>query len=90
MPSPVSSVHQQTASHQHGIGTETPKEKKPTVLETHGYYLGKTIGSGSYATVRVSGAFLPEVAQQLGILRLNLFSSTTRWRTVRGMMVTWL
>lgn len=28
-------------------------EKKLTVLETHGYALGKTIGSGSYATVKV-------------------------------------
>lgn len=27
--------------------------KKQTVLESHGYILGKTIGSGSYATVRV-------------------------------------
>ena len=27
--------------------------KKQTVLESHGYVLGKTIGSGSYATVRV-------------------------------------
>lgn len=58
MPSPVSSAHQPAATsqatHAHGIGSETPKDKKPTVLETHGYYLGKTIGSGSYATVRVS------------------------------------
>lgn len=28
-------------------------EKKLTVLETHGYALGKTIGAGSYATVKV-------------------------------------
>lgn len=28
-------------------------EKKLTVLETHGYTLGKTIGTGSYATVKV-------------------------------------
>lgn len=58
MPSPVSSAHQPAttsqATHAHGIGIETQKDKKPTVLETHGYYLGKTIGSGSYATVRVS------------------------------------
>nr|XP_015837577.1 PREDICTED: testis-specific serine/threonine-protein kinase 4 isoform X1 [Tribolium castaneum] len=28
--------------------------KKQTVLESHGYILGKTIGSGSYATVRMA------------------------------------
>lgn len=28
-------------------------EKKLTVLESHGYTLGKTIGAGSYATVKV-------------------------------------
>lgn len=28
-------------------------EKKLTVLESHGYCLGKTIGAGSYATVKV-------------------------------------
>lgn len=27
--------------------------KKATVLETHGYALGKNIGQGSYATVKV-------------------------------------
>lgn len=30
-----------------------PDERKTTVLETHGYKLGKTIGTGSYATVKV-------------------------------------
>ncbi|XP_076680823.1 testis-specific serine/threonine-protein kinase 3 [Andrena cerasifolii] len=30
------------------------KSKKLTVLETHGYTLGKTIGAGSYATVKVA------------------------------------
>ncbi|KOC61080.1 Testis-specific serine/threonine-protein kinase 4 [Habropoda laboriosa] len=29
-------------------------EKKLTVLETHGYTLGKTIGAGSYATVKIA------------------------------------
>lgn len=54
--SPLSSVNHAATSHTHGVGvgTEVPKEKKPTVLESHGYYLGNTIGSGSYATVRVS------------------------------------
>lgn len=28
-------------------------DKKLTVLESHGYILGKTIGAGSYATVKV-------------------------------------
>lgn len=32
---------------------DEPIEKKQTVLETHGYSLGKTIGTGSYATVKV-------------------------------------
>ena len=27
--------------------------KKPTILETHGYRVGQTIGSGSYANVKV-------------------------------------
>lgn len=35
-------------------GVETKTERKLTVLETHGYVLGRTIGSGSYATVKVS------------------------------------
>lgn len=32
---------------------EAKAERKLTVLETHGYVLGRTIGSGSYATVKV-------------------------------------
>lgn len=54
--SPLSSVNHAATSHSHGVGvgTDLPKDKKPTVLESHGYYLGNTIGSGSYATVRVS------------------------------------
>lgn len=58
--SPISST-----SHSHGIGvgTEVPKEKKPTVLESHGYYLGNTIGSGSYATVRVSRKYVVYIIQ---------------------------
>lgn len=54
--SPISGVNHATTSHSHGVGvsTESQKDKKPTVLESHGYYLGNTIGSGSYATVRVS------------------------------------
>ncbi|XP_063626680.1 testis-specific serine/threonine-protein kinase 3-like isoform X2 [Cydia splendana] len=31
-------------------------ERKLTVLETHGYILGRTIGSGSYATVKVASS----------------------------------
>lgn len=34
-------------------GVEAKTERKLTVLETHGYVLGRTIGSGSYATVKV-------------------------------------
>ncbi|XP_025832159.1 testis-specific serine/threonine-protein kinase 3-like isoform X2 [Agrilus planipennis] len=57
MPSPVSSVQEPSTApttHTHTHSVETKTEKKPTVLESHGYYLGKTIGSGSYATVRVA------------------------------------
>lgn len=32
-------------------------ERKLTVLESHGYAMGKTIGSGSYATVKVIPGF---------------------------------
>lgn len=55
MPSPVSSVHQPPTvetAHATQVGNDQ-KDKKLTVLETHGYFLGKTIGTGSYATVRV-------------------------------------
>lgn len=56
MPSPVSSLHQPPTPHTPtAVRTnDTTGEKKPTVLESHGYYLGKAIGSGSYATVRVN------------------------------------
>lgn len=59
MPSPVASIHQPSApATTHSTVTqsasETQKEKKLSVLESHGYYLGKTIGTGSYATVRVA------------------------------------
>ncbi|KAJ8954173.1 hypothetical protein NQ318_005768 [Aromia moschata] len=60
MPSPVASVHQPSppnaAAHSHGTQSapEADKEKKLSVLESHGYFLGKTIGTGSYATVRVA------------------------------------
>lgn len=36
-----------------GIEPKSTDTKKQTVLETHGYNLGKSVGSGSYATVRV-------------------------------------
>ncbi|XP_059060849.1 testis-specific serine/threonine-protein kinase 3-like [Achroia grisella] len=35
-------------------GVEAKIDRKLTVLETHGYVLGRTIGSGSYATVKVA------------------------------------
>lgn len=41
-----------TATVQSG-GADAKPERKLTVLETHGYVLGRTIGSGSYATVKV-------------------------------------
>ncbi|VVD05518.1 testis-specific serine/threonine-protein kinase 3-like [Leptidea sinapis] len=37
-------------------GVEAKAERKLTVLETHGYILGRTIGSGSYATVKVASS----------------------------------
>lgn len=30
-----------------------PQEPKQSVLETHGYIVGRSVGSGSYATVKV-------------------------------------
>lgn len=52
MPSPVASLHKVVAPEQ---GTQAGSDtKKLSVLESHGYYLGKTIGTGSYATVRVA------------------------------------
>lgn len=33
---------------------ENQRNNRLTVLETHGYFLGKTVGSGSYATVRIA------------------------------------
>lgn len=33
---------------------ERGQPRKTTVLETHGYIVGETIGSGSYATVKVT------------------------------------
>lgn len=35
---------------QHG---KERKDPKPSVLETHGYTVGRNVGSGSYATVKV-------------------------------------
>ncbi|KAJ8916542.1 hypothetical protein NQ315_000184 [Exocentrus adspersus] len=54
MPSPVASIHQHSAPPTAAATADSRKEKKPSVLETHGYYLGKSIGTGSYATVRVA------------------------------------
>ncbi|CAH1118515.1 unnamed protein product [Phaedon cochleariae] len=51
MPS-VSSLHRSDQTPQ--VSQDPPQDKKLSVLESHGYYLGKTIGTGSYATVRVS------------------------------------
>lgn len=39
-------------------GVEAKADRKLTVLETHGYVLGRTIGSGSYATVKVTVLFV--------------------------------
>lgn len=59
MPSPDNSVHQSTTAENATAAQigNNPTDRRPTVLESHGYVLGKTIGSGSYATVRVN-AFL--------------------------------
>lgn len=53
MPSSVSNLPKQPPIATTVNSTEQ-RDKKPTVLETHGYYLGRTIGTGSYATVRVA------------------------------------
>ncbi|KAK9892203.1 hypothetical protein WA026_019008 [Henosepilachna vigintioctopunctata] len=55
MSSSVSNVPKQPPVPPPAINTtvEPAKDKKPTVLECHGYFLGKTIGTGSYATVRL-------------------------------------
>lgn len=37
-----------------GSDENAKNQKKLTVLEKHGYTLGKTIGVGAYATVKVS------------------------------------
>ncbi|XP_031327737.1 testis-specific serine/threonine-protein kinase 4-like isoform X2 [Photinus pyralis] len=66
MPSPITSLNQLPAAspHSHTSRVETTGERRLTVLETHGYYLGKTIGSGSYATVRYVFVFMDyKVAQ---------------------------
>ncbi|XP_063540347.1 testis-specific serine/threonine-protein kinase 3-like isoform X2 [Cydia strobilella] len=44
-----------TATVHTGVVPAKP-DKKLTVLETHGYILGRTIGSGSYATVKVASS----------------------------------
>lgn len=59
MPSPVNSVHQPNAETSRPatatvIKDPNPAKDRKTVLESHGYYLAKTIGAGSYATVRVN------------------------------------
>ncbi|KAG5894236.1 hypothetical protein JTB14_007863 [Gonioctena quinquepunctata] len=53
MPS-TTSASKPTAPSEATQSTEDDKEKKLSVLESHGYFLGKTIGTGSYATVRVA------------------------------------
>lgn len=53
MPTPQGSVHQNTSHNPSSQNSDAQKDRK-TVLENHGYYLGKTIGAGSYATVRVN------------------------------------
>ncbi|CAH1275338.1 unnamed protein product [Diabrotica balteata] len=54
MPSSVASLHQSARSATVQVTTDPQKEKKLSVLESHGYFLGKTIGTGSYATVRLA------------------------------------
>lgn len=44
-------------------------EKKLTILESHGYILGKTIGTGSYATVKVC------YVNHLLILKKSIFNN---------------
>lgn len=55
MPTSIGSIKQAaTQSNPPEVKEDQQKEKRLSVLESHGYYLGKTIGTGSYATVRVA------------------------------------
>lgn len=55
MPPSNVSVHRVPTTSTNQPPTQVDRNRnQPTVLETHGYHLGKTIGTGSYATVRVS------------------------------------
>lgn len=84
MSSPINSADQSPAvetAHATQVGND-PKDKKPTVLETHGYFLGKSIGTGSYATVRVRKAF----GESGHFVRLFC---AFRWLTVKDTKAMW-
>lgn len=50
---PNSQVNSQS-QHLHSVGTSDSNSRKKTVLEGHGYVMGNTIGTGTYATVKVT------------------------------------
>lgn len=51
MPASVASIKQAATQ---STPAEDSRQKKASILENHGYYLGRFIGSGSYANVRVA------------------------------------
>lgn len=48
----VENANTEKAPHEEQHGKER-KDPKLSVLETHGYTVGRSVGSGSYATVKV-------------------------------------
>lgn len=53
-PQEYRSEDKKSAHSQVGQTHSSSPDRKNTVLENHGYYLGRTIGSGSYAMVKVN------------------------------------
>lgn len=47
-----------SSNHGSNKNDEEDHQRKPTVLESHGYTLGKTIGVGTYASVKVIKKFI--------------------------------
>jgi hypothetical protein len=54
--------------------TAAAKNKKQSVLETHGYTIGRSLGSGAYATVKVT------IAKTI----ILLFHPAAGWRSRRA------
>ncbi|XP_011561202.2 testis-specific serine/threonine-protein kinase 3 isoform X1 [Plutella xylostella] len=54
MPGPDVRTNDNVSTAEPTTAVHNAADRKLTVLETHGYVLGRTIGSGSYATVKVA------------------------------------